>query len=149
MLRGAIGVGVTWAVAWAATQAAILGGVVLLAGVSVPLAGFVSATVSGAVIGFVSGLVFSAAFAILNRDRTLAELRVGPSTLLGTLAGALFPVGFVALATAAGMPLAGSGAVATIIIGAGLGGVTAFGLVRIATSDSAALGLVDDAHLID
>ena len=148
-LRGAIGVGVAWAFAWSTTQVVVVGGAVLLAGVSVPLVGIISVAVSGAAVSFVSGLVFSTAFSIVNRDRTLADLRVGPSTLLGAMAGAPFPLAFVALATAAGLPLAGMGAVASILTGAALGGVTSFALVRVATSDSSGLGPGHDAHLID
>jgi len=148
-LRGAIGVSVAWALAWAATQMVVLGGAVLLAGVTVPLGGIVSIAISGAAAGFVSGLVFSTVFSIVNRDRTLAELRVGPSTLLGAMAGALFPVAFVVLATTAGAPLSGVVAAATILMGGGLGGVTSFGLVRVATSAPAGLGATKGAHLID
>jgi hypothetical protein len=148
-LRGAMGVGVAWALAWAATQAAVFAGAVLLGGVSAPLVTIVSIAKSGAVVGFVSGLVFSLAFGIVNSDRTLADLRVGPSTLLGAMAGALFPLAYVALATAAGLSLAGVGAWGSILTGAGLGAVTTFGLVRVATSDSAALAPGKEVHLID
>ena len=96
--------------------------------------------VSGAIVGFVSGLVFSAAFSAINHDRELADVRLGQSTLVGAGAGLLFPAAFVGLALTAGFGTPWMTALVNMSIGAGLGGSTAHGLVRIARSGEQSLG---------
>ena len=133
-IRGAVGTGLTWAFAWAAAQVAVLGGFTLLGGASVPLIAVGFSALSGATIGFLSGLAFAVGFGVLNRDKSLADIRLGSTALLGAGAGVIFPVAFGTLLALAGLPGAGVAVAVNLVMGATMGGATAYGLVRIAQS---------------
>jgi len=135
-IRGAIGTGVAWALAWATVETAVLGATLLLGGLSVPLIAFAARVASGATFGFLSGLVFSTAFSIVNRSKSFEEIRLGQTTLLGAGAGTLFPTAFLAALAVAGIPIPVLAVVVNLLTGAGMGALTSYGLVRIARSGS-------------
>jgi len=91
--RGAIGIGVTWAVAWGAIFAAL--GVVI--GIFDPDSidpgeDPLSIGWIGAIFGFVSGVAFGATLALADGRKSLSKLSVGRAALWGAIGTALFPL---------------------------------------------------------
>ena len=100
-IRGAVGMGLIWGVAWSPVGA-IMG--LLFGG----LTGFVSAGVSYALNGFLAGGAFSVFLTIVEGRRTFDEMSIGRFAVLGggTLL-ALQLASFALLAAAGELPLNG------------------------------------------
>ena len=81
-LRAALGTAVTWAVGWAVVGMAlsILGGVAPLSGI-----------ILGAMSGFWSGGAFAVVLGVMERKRTLADLRIPRIIFWGAVAGMVPP----------------------------------------------------------
>ncbi|MGQ0767392.1 MAG: hypothetical protein ACT4OZ_17215 [Gemmatimonadota bacterium] len=104
-VRGAIGMGVTWAAGWAATG--ILIGVASILTPGLPwhlfFDVFDAPLPALAVPGFVGGALFSVVLGIAGRHRRFDELALGRLTALGAVGGfllAMVPNAFVALGLA-------------------------------------------------
>lgn len=92
-LRGALGNAVTWAVAWGGVGAALglyFGIGALPMGVSIWQA-IVGTAASLAAAGFVAGGSFAVVLGVMERNHTLADLRVPRLALWGAVAGMLVP----------------------------------------------------------
>ena len=92
-LRGALGIGLTWAVLWV-----VVGfGLVTVIGILRPGdisrgEGLSRILPSLATVGFLSGLGFAALFWLAERRRTLAQLSIGRVALWGLLGSAAIPL---------------------------------------------------------
>lgn len=149
-LRGAIGMGVTWAIAWA------LAGVGIgLASLVLPLGWFFALFDAPlpalAIPGFFGGAIFSVVLGVAGRRRRFDQLSMPRFMLWGALGGVLLslaPAALVALNLAT--PATGVGALnltlaivgPLTILSAGSAAVT-LGLARL-TEDSGALAGVDE-----
>jgi hypothetical protein len=92
-IRGALGIGVTWAVAWAAIFAALS----IVVGIFDPASidageGPLSLGVIGGIFGFISGVAFGATLAVADGRKVLRNLSVGRAALWGAVGTALFPL---------------------------------------------------------
>ena len=92
-IRGAIGVGVTWAALWA------LFGFLFALMVRIvsdepfgPGENELTAAIVFGIVGFLSGSLFALVMAIAERRRTLSELSVGRAAGWGALASAALPL---------------------------------------------------------
>jgi hypothetical protein len=85
-IRGALGMGLTWAVGWAPVGA-IVGSVVALGGG--PLGGVVEAVLLYAASGFVVGAAFSGLLGIAEGRRRFDEMSLGRFATWGALGGLL------------------------------------------------------------
>lgn len=92
-LRGALGIGVTWGVLWAAI------GVVLALTIGVvdpedidPGEGPARVAAIFGLVGFLSGLGFAGLLSLAERRRTIAQLSLGRVALWGVLGGAAIPL---------------------------------------------------------
>ena len=92
-VRGALGIGATWAVAWAA----IFAGLAFVIGIFDPDSidpGETPLRVGaiGGLFGFISGVAFGATLALADGRKALSKLSVGRAALWGALGTALFPL---------------------------------------------------------
>ena len=87
-IRGAIGMGLTWALAWFGA------GMVLLLIVG-PDAADVPFPLFFGLLGFLAGVTFSGVLAIVGRRRTFGEISMPRFALWGGIGGLLFGAGFV------------------------------------------------------
>lgn len=93
------------------------------------------------------GLAFSAVFGAINRNRTLDDIRVGPTALLGAAAGGIVPALISAGTIAPGLA-PGVFVLMNLVIGAMMGTATAVGIVRLVRLDMAAIeGAPESASL--
>ncbi len=108
-IRGAVGVALTWAVAWAGVGA-------ILSLVGFGLVNLVPSLVAFAVMGFVGGAAFSAVLQIAERHRRFDEMSLPSFAVLGAVGGLfvsmLMGAGFVVFALLGAGSAAGSLAVA-------------------------------------
>jgi hypothetical protein len=133
-LRGALGVGVVWGVAFSTLATTLLlGG---LAGGVIPSIVFgprdvVSVAIRAFVVGGLAGMVFAAALASAERQRTLANLSIKRVALWGFLGAAGVP-SILAVAMGA-MGLLPLGVLASSVAAFGaIGGALSIATVRIA-----------------
>ncbi len=131
-VRGALGIAFAWAASWAVAEVAIVSGLVLVFGGPLSAGMIAALALSGAIVGFLGGLGFSAVFGALNRRRTLDEIRVGSTALLGAAAGGIVPALLSLSTIPAGLPSGVAYVMVNLAIGAIMGTATAVGLVRIA-----------------
>ena len=113
-IRGAIGMGLTWAAAWFGVGALI--GLVFFGGGLVEL---VSNSVLFAVFGFIGGAAFSGVLGIAEGHRRFDEMSLPRFAAWGAAAGLLLSV--LLLSTGGSIPLLGSVVVASVatLLGAG------------------------------
>ena len=92
-VRGALGIGLTWGVAWGAIFATI-GLIAWLIDPDIIGPGEGAGVIigTGAVLGLVSGAVFSGLLVFAERGRELRELSMGRVALWGAIATAVFPL---------------------------------------------------------
>lgn len=91
--RGALGLGVTWGVAWAAIFTAIAVVIGIFDPDSIdPGEGPLQIGVIGAIFGFVSGIAFGATLALADGRKVLSKLSVGRAALWGAIGTAAFPL---------------------------------------------------------
>ncbi len=91
--RGVLGIGVTWAVAWAAIFAALS----IVVGIIDPDSidqgeGPLGLARIGGIFGFISGIVFGATLALADGRKVLSKLSVGRAALWGAIGTAAFPL---------------------------------------------------------
>ena len=135
-VRGILGTGLAWAVAWAPIGAAA-GAFAwyrftrqLPADVAVsPVVFLPLPTVAFAAFGAVSGAVFAITLAITERRQPLNDLSIRQTACLGALGGLTFP-GIVLSQASAGLPM--SALLISVGLGAGLGAGSAAATVAIA-----------------
>ncbi len=137
-IRGALGIAFAWAASWAVAETVIVGGLVLAGGSTLPAGALGAIALSGAGVGFLSGLAFSAVFGAINRHRTLDDIRVGPTALLGAAAGGIVPALISASTIAPGLA-PGVFVLMNLFIGAMMGTATAVGIVRLVRMDATAI----------
>lgn len=101
-IRGAIGMGLTWATAW------FLAGMVLLAIIG-PDAADVPFPLGFALLGFLSGMTFSGVLGFVDGRKRFDEMSMPRFALWGGVGALLFSVGFVFVA--------GIGAQALVFLG--------------------------------
>lgn len=99
-IRGAVGMGLTWAVAWGLGGALITLGFVLITGER-PDAPFPLLT---AFFGFFAGVIFSAVLSLLGGSRRFAEMSIRRFAAWGAGAGLLLSSAFVTLISLNGDP---------------------------------------------
>jgi hypothetical protein len=92
-VRGALGIGATWAVAWGA----IFTGIAFVIGIFDPDSIDLGETpirigAIGGLFGFISGVAFGATLALADGRKVLSRLSVGRAALWGALGTALFPL---------------------------------------------------------
>jgi len=137
-IRGAVGNGVVWAGAWIVAKVALLGAAAVAFGFTPPWAVWPSVVGSAAATGFISGVLFSGALALVNRRRSLSEIRPFRAGLIGLAAGTTPPVVQLAMAAALGFALPPSAIALSLgiglVVGGGLGAATAVGSLRLAQS---------------
>lgn len=137
-IRGALGTGLVWALAWVLGTLALLGVSVLIPDGGpqmwslLPLRIVVAAT-----IGFVNGVMFSVVFSVANRRRRLSEIEPARAGVLGLAAGIMFPAVLLGAGGVTGAPVPVGALVMSLVTGGGLGMATAAGSVRIAKSAAA------------
>ena len=91
--RGALGIGLTWGIAWAAIFAALSVVVGILDPDSIdPGEGPLRLGGIGAIFGFVSGVAFGATLALADGRKVLRKLSVGRAALWGAIGTAAFPL---------------------------------------------------------
>ena len=97
-LRGALGIGLSWAVAWSGLGVVLMLAVLLITGSRpdppVPM--------MFGVFGFGGGLIFSGVLSLLEGRRRLAEMSVARFAAWGGAAGLLLSTAFVLAVAAAG-----------------------------------------------
>jgi hypothetical protein len=98
-IRGAIGMGLTWAAAWSAAGVVTMLGFVLVTG-SRPDAPF---PLMFGVFGFVAGIIFSSVLGVVENRRRFDQMSLPRFAAWGAAGGALLSTGFV-LAVSAGDP---------------------------------------------
>lgn len=125
--------GLLWAAGWAL---AALGVTVLriIGGQSMPvLEAATSALVTGGITGFMAGTAFSLTLSLVFRNRSLQDVSVAPFTLAGAaVAAALLPGSFFLVLLLSGSDLSVTPVLLSLAIAAGLGGSTAFGMIKLA-----------------
>lgn len=94
-LRGAVGMGLTWAFAWFAAGVALL----LVVG---PDAADVPFPIGFAMFGFLAGATFSTVLGITEGRRRFEQLSIPRFALWGAVGGALLSVAFVLVADVGG-----------------------------------------------
>ena len=133
-IRGWIGNALVWGTAWSLVTAPIMGVVYWLGYGHFPLGLATRVAQTLFAMGFLAGGTFSTYLAVAHRHKRFDELRPGRFAVFGGIfAGLLVPV--FSLIPGLGMLLGGSfyGAVAgSVGLAVVLGGVTAFGTVKIA-----------------
>ena len=87
-IRGAVGMGLTWAVAWFAVPATI-GLIGRILGIPILAAGVGGLALGWAQIGFVGGTLFSVMLGIAGRRRRFDEMSLPRFARLGALGGFL------------------------------------------------------------
>ncbi len=131
-LRGALGMGLTWAIGWAPIGA-VLGAALhmLLPGVPIGLGGAIllNATTFG-VLGFLGGSVFAGVLRLTEGRRRFHELSLGRFTLWGAVGGLLLGGG----AAVAGLWGGSYGLLGAAMVGVAtvLGGASAAGTLMLA-----------------
>jgi len=127
-VRGAIGMGLTWAIAWSGMGAIMMLGLLLTTGtrpdVPVPL-------VFGA-FGLVGGITFSGVLSLLEGRRRFADMSLPRFAAWGAAAGALLAVAFVSAVAAAGDPTLVRNLVALAPVFAAAGAGSAAGSLALA-----------------
>lgn len=96
-IRGAIGMGLTWAAAWFAAGMAIL----LVVG---PDAADVPFPLGFALLGFLSGVTFSGVLGVIEGRRRFEEMSLPRFALWGGVGGVVFSTIFVLVAGLGGLP---------------------------------------------
>ncbi len=141
-IRGAIGIGLTWAVGWAPIGAVfglVLG--TLLPGAPIPLGtvAIINATAFG-ILGFVGGGIFSTVLRLAEGRRRFDQLSLPRFAGLGALGGLLLG----GLAVATGMWGVGFGGVGAVLVGVAtlLGAGSAAGTLALARQ-------ADDRELLE
>jgi hypothetical protein len=133
-LRGAVGVGVVWGVAFSTLATALLlGGIVsgVIPSIVFGPRDVISVAIRAFVVGGLAGMVFAAALASAERQRTLANLSIKRAALWGFLGAACVPA-ILAVATGA-MGLLPVGVIASGVAVFGvIGGALSIATVRIA-----------------
>lgn len=136
-LRGALGMALTWAVAWG------LGGLLLAVVLYVlgpgfgPISFWTLAPALAArtgMLGFVGGGAFATVLGTIHRKRRLGELGALPMALWGALAGLVMPVAGIAVivgAAGGGIPLRAILGPSVIVFG-GLGALTSVATIKLA-----------------
>ncbi len=140
-LRGALGIALTWAVAWAVAGVALVAVIYVSADPwpdALPFWEFARSSVFRfGLYGLMSGALFSGALATIHRRRKLGELKPAWVGLWGGSAGFLISMGVTGVAFATGgipsseVPL-GAIALATSIMFGGIGAATAVGTIMFA-----------------
>ncbi len=140
-IRGAVGMGLTWALAWFGA------GMVLLLIVG-PDAADVPFPLLFGLLGFLAGVTFSGVLAVTGRRRTFDEISMPRFALWGGIGGLLFGVGFVFIAGALGaasLDLLGMSAVFAL---AGAGSAAgSLALARMAEERASLDAGADTSHL--
>lgn len=141
-IRAALVNGLIWGVAWGVGTVAAAGIFRLFAGRG-PVS-FVTVLPSyflgGSVIGFLGGTGFSLALTLAFRNRTLKDVSVGAFTLVGAVAAAvLLPGMFFLPSLLNGGIRSATSLVVSLLVAAGLGGATAYGMIRLARAAPASL----------
>ena len=141
-LRGALGIALTWAVAWAVAGVALVAVIYVSADPwpdALPFWEFARSSVFRfGLYGLMSGALFSGALATIHRRRTLGELKPAWVGLWGGLAGFLISIGVLGVAFATGgipsspEPVRAIALGASTIIYGGIGAATAVGTIMLA-----------------
>ena len=116
-IRGIIGTGVTWALAWVGL------GAVVGALVGYPVSFLFRIALSNSVSGFIAGSAFAAILAVAERKHTLADLSLKRVAIWGAIGGGL--LSFIPMAY--GVPLAYL--LGPLVINGGIGAGMAAGSV--------------------
>ena len=133
-IRGALGMGLLWAVAWAVVGGGIMEGIVDPHGEIEDIWPVVLA-----ILGFLGGVAFSIVLGIVARRRRFEELSMPQFTGWGAAAGLL--LGALAVVTGAGIPV-----IAVTTLGCALSAAGSLALARRAERH-ALLGARTDAQL--
>ena len=158
-LRGALGIALTWAVAWAVAGVAL----VTLIYVSVegpwpdefPFWEFARSSVFRfGLYGLMSGALFSGALATIHHRRTLSELKPAWVGLWGGLAGFLISIGVLGVAFATGGIPSSAGPLGAIALGVsiiygGIGAATAVGTIVLAQAGTREIESSDPVPAIE
>ena len=151
-LRGLLGMGVTWAVAWVPLTVGI--GVIerLVAGSTLPtVAELLAAAVTGLQSGFIAGVLFGAGLGLVYGNRVLGKLRPGSMGVLGGVGGILLAAVTLGPAAVAGALPATAVILVTTYCGI-FGAASAVGSVKLAQAHERRLEAsthLDEATLIN
>jgi hypothetical protein len=119
-IRGAIGIGVTWAAGWVVVGA--LTGLAISIGLNFPLARVVwNYATAFAILGFFGGAIFSLLLSYAERKRNFEQLSLPRFAVWGALGGLVLGVSAVAISLF-GLPIASASAIAggaAALLGAG------------------------------
>jgi hypothetical protein len=131
-LRGMVGNGLVWALAWVLGTLAFMVVPMLVAGGGVPFQ-FIG-TILGieALVGFASGTLFSVVLGVAYRNRVLEDIRPFSLGILGAAAGLIIPVGSFAILAGSGFLLPASALVSNLLLASGLGWTTSVGSLKLA-----------------
>jgi hypothetical protein len=142
-LRGILGIGITWAIAWSVLGALLATVQALILASSYPQ---VRGALSGAialnaifigVYGFLTGSLSGAILSIAERRRTIAQLTTRRFALWGGIAGAAIPAANLLLIRILGGGFPNGGAIVTVASSL-LGAISAAALLRIARAGTPA-----------
>jgi hypothetical protein len=127
--------GVVWAAGWAVTALGIT--VVLRMGDGPRMASLADAAITsilvGGILGFFAGTAFSLALTLVFRNRSLQNISVLSFSLSGAVVAAvLLPGMFFLPSLLSGNVESAAPVVISLAVAAGLGGATAFGMIRLA-----------------
>jgi hypothetical protein len=111
-IRGAIGMGLTWSIPWAAVSAVTRAAIIYflvplpadLSRLNVVLQAAITNGISGALIGFLTGTAFSLVLTMAERNRTLSSLSARRFALWGAAAGGVTATTLVTLTWSGGVP---------------------------------------------
>ena len=91
--RGVLGIGLTWAIGWAAVFAALWAGIRIFDPASIdPGEGLARTAWIGGVFGFISGAAFAVLLALADGRKTLRDLSPLRAALWGAVGTAAFPL---------------------------------------------------------
>jgi hypothetical protein len=142
-LRGILGIGITWAIAWSALGALLATVQALILASSYPQ---VRGALSGAialnaifigVYGFLTGSLSGAILSIAERRHTISQLTTRRFALWGGIAGAAIPAANLLLIRILGGGFPNGGAIVTVASSL-LGAISAAALLRIARAGTPA-----------
>ena len=151
-LRGLLGMGVVWALAWVPLTVGI--GVIerLVAGSGLPtLAELFTYAATGLQSGFIAGVLFGAGLSLVYGNRLLRKLRPGSMGVLGGVGGVLLAVATLGPAVVAGMLPPIPAILVTTYCGI-FGAASAVGSVKLAQANKGQLKSgteLDSARLIN
>jgi hypothetical protein len=92
-IRGAVGIGVTWAALWVVVGAVVMSVVKVFHPEDIgPGEGFARAAAILSTLGFLSGIGFATVFSLAERKRTLRELSLVRVAVWGALGSVAIPV---------------------------------------------------------